>query len=154
MREIDEEAVLSAISLLEAERATEVEIGEAMGFTDFKTRHLGSDWTLEDSGVYYDACQGNCSKAGAKWAKDRGLQVTFKAHFTAHQAEPSKVLVRSWCHRMQHFFNLEQAHVGGDFAFTKEMLDSYIEPAELTALARDTKKADTLTRIRIIRSIP
>ena len=156
VNEIDEEAILSAVAMVEAERASELAISAAMGLLDFRTSHLAGDSTMRESGVYYDACQGRAvTKSAEKWARDTpGLQITFKATFTAHTEALSKVICRCWCHRMQHFFNLQQSHTGGDFEFTQAMKDAYPEPKELRDLERDTKSADTLALVRAIRRIP
>ena len=155
VNEIDEEAILSAVAMVEAERATEVDISAAMGLFDFMTKHLASDSTMLTVGVYYDACQGKAvSTSGLEWARGRGLQITYKATFTEHTEPHSKVLCRCWCHRMHHFYDLEHAHTTGDFVFTQAMKDAYPEPMELLALERDVTKPTTLARIKAIRAIP
>ena len=103
VHEIDEEAMLSAISLLEAERENEVAIAAAVGTVDFWTKHLGGESNVLKGKDFYDAVQGQASDAGQEWARSHGMQISFKSTFTEHGSEPSKVLVRSWCHRMQFF---------------------------------------------------
>ena len=152
--EIDEEAVLSAISLLEAERTAEIEIAAVMETREFRVKHRAGDSTLLDTGTYYDACQGRSTTAGAEWAVRHGLQVTFKATFSVHNSGPAKVLCRAWCHRMQYFYNLEQASTEEVFMITEDMKAAYEEPAELLELERAPERPANLQRIKVLRSIP
>ena len=113
VHEIDEEAMLSAISLLEAERENEIAIAAAVGTVDFWTKHLGGESNVLKGKDFYDAVQGQASDAGQEWARSHGMQISFKSTFTEHGSEPSKVLVRYWCHRMQLFLASRSLTWGG-----------------------------------------
>ena len=110
---------------------------------------------MDAKGDWSDAVQAQCSAAGRRWAKDHhGMQITFKATFSKHGEEPARVLCRSWCHRMQYFYNLEQEAGGPGFVFTPAMVAGYMEPDELTALVRDGSNPHWFERINVIRTIP
>ena len=70
----------------------------------------------------------------------------------------AQVLVRSWCHRMQWFFDMEMAAIdGAEFSFNDDIVSRYIEPTELAALAEDRmhpKWSKWFPRILAIRTIP
>ena len=80
------------------------------------------------------------------------LNITYKATFSMHTEQQSRVLVRSWCHRMQYFYDCWVAG-GAGFAFTADIKAGYKEPAELTELVRTATKAETLQRIVVLRGI-
>ena len=79
VHEIDEEALLSAISLLEAERENEIAIAATIGTTDFWTRHLAGESNVLKGKELYDAVQGQASDAGQEWARSHGMHITYKA---------------------------------------------------------------------------
>ena len=127
------------------------------GVRQFVPKPRGGRSEMLKSGEPVHAMQGQCIGADAeRWARRRG-QVTFKATFSEHGAEPSTILARAWCHRM-HFFCLEQAAPDGiEFVFTAELIAAYEEPTELAALEADVTNAKWpkwQPRIALIRNIP
>ena len=100
--------------------------------------------------------QGQTTNQHAKaWAVRRGLQVSFKASFSEHGVAASKVLVRSWCHRMQFFWDLElRSEEGINLEYNETHVGSYLEPSELQALETDGSNPKWGSRIAFIRRIP
>ena len=63
-------------------------------------------------------------------------------------------LARSWCHKMQLWYDYELGHDDGIGAvFTAELFGVYVEPAELTHLAASTANAEVIKRIDDIRGL-
>ena len=151
---IDEDELMAGLAKVEKAREAEVAVGSDMGLVDFFVSIRGGRRHLGKKGVYDDAVQAKSSKRGHQWAKDRGLQVTFKATFSKHGEDGSRVLARSWCHRMQHFFNLQQEHGGPGFKFTKKMIEDYLEPAELTRMSETMENPLWAERIFSLQGIP
>ena len=153
--EIDEEVLLTALTKVDAARASEADLAKVHGHVDFFCKECCGDSTLEATGIYHDAVQGHgISIAADAWARTNNLQVTFKCTFTEHGEVPSRVIVRAWVGRMQHFFNLAMSSDVEPFVFTKEMVDSYLEPDELSRLVPTLTKGNTLKRVHILRKIP
>jgi len=136
--ECEEEAELAPLDDLEQARACAQADNAAAGACDFVSRVRGRMSKTETHAVGADARQGQTTNRLAKeWAVRRGLQVTFKATFAEHGKDACIVLVRSWCHRMQ-FFDMELASQDGPgLVYTRDMVNSYLEPTELVALAAD-----------------
>ena len=144
-------------SLIELEKAQQAAAAENVreGRADFISKVRGGESEILASGVALHAQQGQSLKWGGAWARRRGLQVTFKATFGTHGPAESKVMVRSWCHRMQHFYDLEcAAPEGPDLVYSPELVNEYVEPTELTALAIDAANPAWAERIAFIRKIP
>ena len=155
--EIDEDELLAGLADLEKARASAVdEHAATSGGRDFVPRIRGGESQIAKSGEAVHASQAQTTtKAARKWATDNSLQVTFKATFSEHGPHAARVLTRSWCHRMQFFYDMMLAHeCEADFEFTPERIASYIEPAELTALAHDASVDAWLSRIAQTRWIP
>jgi hypothetical protein len=153
---VDEEVLLSCLADLEAERAAESVAAIAMETIDFRTTIRAGTEALELKGEYSDASQGKAVSLGAKeWCERHRLQKTYKATYTEHgDTATCKVLVRSWCHRMQFFYNMELRQGDTAFVFTLAHVREYVEPSEFTALASRVKKKSTMMRIDLVRSIP
>ena len=63
-------------------------------------------------------------------------------------------LGRSWCHRMQHFYNLELLSPDGPgLVFTESDFTNYNEPTELTRLSGQVLPRRVVQRIRDIRGL-
>ena len=100
--EMDDDEVLDVLREIDAARVMESEIAAVRGTSDFKTNECSGESNIYKGIAFHDAVQGVCCHKGADdWARGRRLQVTFKATFTEHQEGPSRILVRSWVHRMQ-----------------------------------------------------
>ena len=84
--------------------------------------------------------------------------IDIQGNFSEHGVEEAKILVRSWCHRMQYFYNLEMsAAPSSDFSFAPAVVEAYGEPTELAALAGmvdHPKWPKWIKRIEAIRRIP
>ena len=114
LAELDEDLKFSALADLEKARADALEDYVISGCADFAARVRGGESQVRATGEGVHAMQGQCcSKFATAWARRRGLQVTLKASFIPHGPAEAKVLTRSWCHRMQHFYDLELASAEG-----------------------------------------
>jgi len=155
--ECDEDEILTALAKVDKARAAEGCIAVARGHTDFKCIENYGKSNVKKGKAFHDAVQGVChTKDADRWSRGHGLQVTFKASFSEHTEEPCRILVRSWVHRMQFFYDYELCYGESDkqLVFTGAMLGYYAEPDELTRLAEVTTKASTVARIALIRRIP
>ena len=155
---IDEDEVWEGLARLERARAAEVEVAAALPDRDFVSKVRGGESEVYRSGDIVHAMQGQCSGAEATaWARMHGAS-TFKATVSEHGVEEAKILVRSWCHRMQYFYNLEMsAAPSSDFSFAPAVVEAYGEPTELAALAGmvgHPKWQKWIKRIEAIRRIP
>ena len=152
---VDEEELMDVLSTIEKARLSEAAISLDRGTSDFLTKECQGDHNVLKGREYHDAIQGYCVSAAAdRWARDRKLQVTWKAGFGEHTEAASRIMVRGWCHRMQYFFDQEMGASSAVFAFTESIVAAYQEPTELTELARSSKKESTQKRISLIRKIP
>ena len=143
---------------MERARAEELEYSAVMASQEFVAKARRGDSQVLKSGEVMHAMQGQCSGQVADgWAR-RNAATTFKATFSEHGTPESKILVRAWCHRMQHFFNLEMAALEpASFVFTAAHLAAYEEPIEFTDLAMvdgHPRWRKWMARIRAIRNIP
>ena len=154
--ELDEETMLAGLADMEKARRSLVEEDIHEGTRDFHPKIRGGPSQMLKSGEAVHAAQGASNNNGSAWAKRHGLQVSFKATYSEYGVANSNALVRSWCHRMQHFYDVEvAARAGLDFVFSQDVLDAYIEPTELTALAVEKSTSlKTTLRIELIRKIP
>ena len=158
LRDIDEDELLVGLRALERERMDAAMESAFDTSRDFVPKVRGGKSQILKSGEAVHAIQGQCANQDADFWARTYAQVSFKATFSEHTAAASKLLVRSWCHRMQFFFSLMQsAPEGSEFRYTPEIIASYKEPTELTALAGDVrhpKWKGWMGRIGVIRSIP
>ena len=155
--EVDEDEIFAGLASVEKARMAESAVATEAGHVDFVCHEKYGESNLLKGKPFHDAVQGHCgTKEATSWARDRGLQITFKATFTAHDPDPSRVLVRAWCHRMQYFFDHEKANGGyPGFAFSDDVVKTYREPDELSRVETTcTKPANTLPRIAAIRRLP
>jgi len=154
--EIDDETLLQGLADLEKARSAAVQDNAEMGADDFVSRVRGGASTATGIGQGVDAMQGHTTNQLVKArAVRRGLQVTFKASFSEHGVAASKVLVRSWCHRMQFFFDLElRSDEGANLEYNETHVSSYLESSELQALEVDGHNPKWVSRIEFIRRIP
>ena len=152
---VDDDFIMDALSRVERARIAEAAVAAERGTSDFLAKECQGESNLLRGAEFHDAVQGvAATKYCAQWARDRKLQITWKATFTEHTEAASRTMVRAWCHRMQYFFDLEMADASPDFCFTPAMVAAYQEPSELSELARATTKGTTLKRIALIRKIP
>ena len=79
----------------------------------------------------------------------------FKNNFSAHGPLAPGILARSWCQKMQYFFNVELASpYGPDTVFTEEHHAGFQESSELVALcARPDLQPRTMSRVNEIRGL-
>jgi hypothetical protein len=154
--ELDDDELMDALADVEKARCIESALAVERGTRDFRSQECHGESNVLKGAAYHDAIQGICChEDAAKWAKKRAGQITFKATFTKHTDAGSRIMIRSWVHRMQHFFDYEMTHGDASFVFTPAMIKEYEEPAELAELvANPATKGDSLKRIAIIRGIP
>ena len=158
---VDEDAVLDGLAEMERARAAcELEFDRKE--KAFFVVARGGESTLAATGHLHDAVQAKTTDkkyVGARdWCRRRSLQVTFKATINSplslYSAEQGNILVRSWCHRMQHFFDMEcNSGLGEDYEYGPDVVGAYEEPSELSALA-DALPGKAQERIAFIWSIP
>ena len=98
--------------------------------TDFRYTMLGGAWTMKNLGLAYDACSGRAATDEAqRWCRQFGMNISSRYSVTMFGDRAATALARAWCHRMQFFFSLHKQRDGDDFAYTREVLQSYVEPA-------------------------
>ena len=154
--EVSEDDVFAGLEAVEKARIVEAAVVVERGPCDFYVKENYGESNLKKGKAFHDAVQGVCkTKDGDKWARNHGLQVTFKMTFSEHDEEPARIVARAWAHRMQYFFDYERTHGGDGFVFNAAIQGAYIEPDELGRLytARTTKPS-TQTRIDQIRRLP
>ena len=101
--------------------------------------------------AWADAIQGIASTDAIKqWCKDRRVPMSARFEIDLYTAAKAAVFARSWCHKMQFFYN-----VASDARpFTPAELDSYREPSEFallaTELATHRQAAKRVTQIRLL----
>ena len=127
MKELDMARVLLAASAPER------------SYDDFKTAILGGSYSMHRTGEPLDAVQGSARGALAKaFCTRRDVQRTIRFDLKSYGQHASGVMARSWCHKMQHYYNLELVSPLGEARrFTAEDHDAYSEPTELTRLAEE-----------------
>ena len=94
-------------------------------------------WNVEHQGQSSDCVKGWASGMLAKNFCD-SFSLPKMARFN-HRAFPPgapAVLSHAWCHRMQYFFDLWNAHPGPEpFQASAAQLEAYVEPSAFTQLA-------------------
>ena len=119
--ELSEDQLMDALADVEKARAVEATIAVERGFRDFRSQEQHGESNVKKGAAYHDALQGICCNADSDaWTRGRRMHVTFKATFTEHTEEASRVLVRAWVHRMQWFFDYEMSHGGPGFVFQQQ----------------------------------
>ena len=121
---------------------------------DFKVSVLGGHWTMEHHGVGADAVMGSARGNAAKaFCTRRGVQQGIRFNYSVYGAEACGILARGWCHKMQHFYNLELSRPNGrELVFGAERVETYREPTEFARLSEGAAGAVT-NRIRQIRDL-
>ena len=150
----DEDEIWAALRDLEKARA---EVAEEGGFeqVDFGTRVRGRRVATASEAAGAHALQAVArTELGKHFCDRRGLASTFKCTMSVHGVH-SGILCRSWCHRMQHFFDAEMESIEGwDSVFTQEMVGTYIEPIELRNLDGRLLKPVSQEALCKVRAIP
>ena len=149
-----DELVWEAIADMEKARAAHV-VDEPHEDMEFSCKVRGGTRHFARTGKANDALQAsNNSDRGNTFCEGFHMSRTFKATFSEHGEDASRVLCRAWAHRMQHFFELAQrAPDPATFEFTAGEVAEYCEPTELTRLA-ETCARSTRERVNLIREIP
>jgi hypothetical protein len=103
---------------------------------DFRTTVLGGPDLMARLGIPYDAVAGVArGDAGKNFCRRRNIQSTFRANYAMYGAKACGVLARFCVHKMQFYYNLEQAHhLGQDLVLAAEHHALYVEPTEVEAL--------------------
>jgi hypothetical protein len=148
---LNEEDVAAALEELHAARAEILLDADGFEFTDFHTRVLGG---RKDDPRSFDAVQGiPCTEDAAEFSRRRTGQASMRFSI-AYGLQVCGVLARAWCHRLQHFYNLESSDaLGAAMIYTAEHFADYTEPRELLQLAETSTSGEVLGRIRQIRAL-
>ena len=155
--ELEEEVVFAAIASMEAAKLAMVsEPGSRSD--DFGVRmRVKSKAAASSSGdAGYDAAQAVARNALAEeLCKRRGVQVSFRVSYgTGASPDQVGVLMRGWCRRMQHFFDLEITSAAGKkLVFSQQQVDEYEESTEFLHLATPLASKQILQRVQQIRNI-
>ena len=154
--DIDDEQLLESLTALDKERIVTAAEHAFAGCADFVSRVRGGESHILKTGEEVHAHQSQCiGKFATAWARRRNLHTTFKATHGTHGPAEAKLLCRCWCHRMQFFYDLELASAEGPaLVYSREHVESYVEPTELTILAADGTNPAWHARIAAIRAIP
>lgn len=92
-------------------------------------------------------------RAAQEWCARRGVQKSMRVNYATYGAEGCGILARAWCHKMQHFYNLELTDPAGPaLAFHSGLVDAYVEPTEFTRLA-DGAAGALSVRVGLIRGL-
>ena len=154
---VPEDVLIATMSEMEKARsALAADLAPAPG-ADFGTTLRGGVRAKTKKGKAPDAVQAVAlNQASVDWCLARKLQQTLKGTFSEHDGQENcLVLVRCWSHKMQFFYDLENASEDGPaHVFTVTEINSYVEPAELKDLLDRTTKLKTLQWIAKIRGIP
>jgi hypothetical protein len=124
-------------------------------FDDFKVAVLSGAWTLLHRGVGADAIQGASRGAEPKrWCSKSKVPASARFEISTYSAANAGIMARTWCSKMQTFFNLCLS-TGKDVTdLSPEDRSSWQEPSEFTALATqmsDSKLA--MKRVQQLRAL-
>ena len=103
---------------------------------DFKVMVLGYEGNIKKKGHVVDAIKGIVKGEEAeKFCTDRKMQKSVRYELGTYGAADAACFARSWCHKMQHFFNFVAG--SGDYTRGFSVLErgSYEEPREFIVLA-------------------
>ena len=103
-----------------------------------------------------DAVQGIARNALAKdFCRRRGVPGgAIRFNFSTYGSATCGILARAWCHKMQHYLNLEVVHpLGEGLVFGPEEHATYDEPSELKRLLVGDLRSAVLLRVRQIRGL-
>eukprot|EP00969_Alexandrium_andersonii_P094537 4176715-Alexandrium_andersonii.AAC.1 len=123
---------------------------------DFKAIVLGGPAHMAQHGkAYHSVCGVTRGGLAKDFCKRRGVQYTFRCSYALYGDAACGILARAWCHKMQHYFNLELASSEGeDLVFTSEHRNTYSEPTELQKLlAEGHPNPALLQRVEALRSL-
>ena len=94
--DVDPDVLMDALATIDKAKIVEAGLAIERGTCDFKSSECYGESNVEKGYEFHDAVQGKCCHSPAeKWARDRKLQVTYKATFTKHTEAVIRVLVRS-----------------------------------------------------------
>jgi len=150
----DEDDVVEAAFAELRRRNNDLDLEHLSTWDDFKVQ-LESLGGVRKSGVPYDAFRGYSRTELAEQfcrANRSPLSATFA--FSVYTEHKAGVLARSWCHRLQYFFDKSLHHPDLLCTCTPAERSSYQEPSELTALAEEPDlPANIQRRIATIRAV-
>ena len=132
----DEEQVLKGLHDLEKVRAA-VASAQEDKTDDFVVAVLGGKRVLEKTGKAYDYIQGKAANVIAgDFAKTRTGQETMRWSVSAYGDEACGIMARSWCRKMQHYYDLEvTGEVKPGQAFSPAHHASFVDSIEFSGLA-------------------
>jgi hypothetical protein len=103
---------------------------------DFKVTLLGGRWLAAHHGMAYDAFQGASTNQRAKlFCRNRNMPFSARYNISTYGNAEASMLARTWCHKMQHYYNVAVAAGNDAHPFTDEHHHAYIEPTEFTRYA-------------------
>jgi hypothetical protein len=113
---------------------------------------LGGAWTMEHKGVAFDSYRGQPQFSAAKdWATSRKLFTTATFSLAKYGQESAVLLVKLWCDKMNHFYEIGVAKCDG-YEYTDADVASFVEPPEFVALFGNVSSAVEL-RLRTLRGM-
>jgi hypothetical protein len=105
---------------------------------DFKLKVLGGPWTLAAHGVISDALSGiTIGEHAIDWCRVRALNLSFRCEIALYAIENCAVLVRTWCIKMQYYYNLSLTRPDG-VGFTDADRAGFVYPPEFELMAATT----------------
>ena len=121
---------------------------------DFKLKVLGGAWTLSVHGVVADALTGLAIGEHVQtWCRTRHVPMSFRCELALYTIEHCATMVRTWCAKMQHFFNISLTKADGA-PFTDADREAFVYLADFEALALAfAGHRQGLNRIRQIRRL-
>ena len=151
----EDDMVFAAMAALERARAALHEADVGVDVEHYACAIRGGLSEAVKSGEAVHAAQGQAkSDQAIDFCVRRGLQKTFKATYSTWDQEPSRIMVRGWCHRMTHFLKVEMASpLGPAMEFADDIVAAYREPTELTQLIAEGS-GKLFAKCRTIRDVP
>ena len=147
-----DEKIESIFAELEARRA-ELH-GDPTAATDsFRLSVLGGPGTLRATGKEYDAYQGRAAGREAEsFCALYGLQKTSRYSTGLFGDAKASLLGRTWCAKMQHYFDVWRTNGGGAYVFTAADVAAFQEPGEM-ARWYDSEAGPHRARIDALRKL-
>jgi len=150
----DEDDVVQAAFAELRRRNNDLDLEHLSTWDDFKVQ-LESLGGVRKSGVPYDAFRGySRTELAAQFCRENRSPLSATFAFSVYTEHKAGVLARSWCHRLQYFFDKSLHHPDLLCTCTPAERSSYQEPSELTALAEEPDlPANIQRRIATIRAV-
>jgi hypothetical protein len=147
---IDADAVFAELAAKRQEWADALESDEF-----FQVRIIGGASSLKRLGNAVEAFQGKATTQPAElFCKQYGLPMSAQYSIKLFGNDVSVTLATEWCQRMSFFWTHATFDDSGDFRFTANCADDYVESTSFTALAAQTDNELPLkARVNQMRSL-